>query len=319
MARIGYHCPHEQYPPGELLRLAKLARDAGFRAGMCSDHFHPWLPEQGQSGFAWSWLGAALEATDLSFGTVCAPGDRYHPAVVAQAAATLAAMYPGRFWLAVGSGEALNEHVTGNRWPPKPERNARLKESVGLMRALWAGETVTHRGRVTADEATLYTRPATPPPVYAAALSAETARFAGGWADGLITVAGKPDAVRAVIDAFRDGGGAGKPLLLQVALSYARTDDEAAAAAHREWRQAGLNPTELADLRTPEAFAAACERVTVADVRDRLRVSADPGRHADWLAADLALGFSGLYLHNVGRNQEEFIEAFAARVLPRLR
>src|SRR5918997_6060747 len=128
MTRFGYHCSHEQYPPSELLENVQAAEAAGFEGAMCSDHFHPWTDAQGHSGFAWSWLGAALQATSLSFGTVNAPGDRYHPAIVAQAAATLAEMFPDRFWLAIGSGEALNEAITGARWPAKRERDARLRE-----------------------------------------------------------------------------------------------------------------------------------------------------------------------------------------------
>ena len=144
MTRFGYHASHEQYPPSELLRYVVAAEEVGFTGVMCADHYEPWLEENGHSGFAWSWLGAALQATKrMTFGCVNAPGDRYHPAIIAQAAATLVEMYPGRFWIAVGSGEALNEHVTGNRWPPKPQRNARLLECVEIMRALWQGETVT--------------------------------------------------------------------------------------------------------------------------------------------------------------------------------
>ncbi len=152
MTLIGYHASHEQYPPSELLAYVRAADAAGFQGVMCADHFHPWLEENGHSGFAWSWLGAALQATSFPFGVVNAPGDRYHPAIIAQAAATLAEMFPGRFWMAAGSGEALNEHITGNRWPPKPERNERLRECVDIMRALWRGETVTHYGRVTVEE-----------------------------------------------------------------------------------------------------------------------------------------------------------------------
>ena len=155
---------------------------------MCSDHFAPWSTRQGESGFAWSWLGAALQATSLSFGVVSAPGQRYHPAIIAQAAATLAQMYPGRFWMALGSGEALNEHITGERWPEKPVRNARLRECVDVMRALFAGETVTHRGLVRVDRARLWTLPETPPPLIGAAVSAATAAWVGGWADGLVTI-----------------------------------------------------------------------------------------------------------------------------------
>jgi G6PDH family F420-dependent oxidoreductase len=136
--RIGYHASHEQFPPSTLLRLVKAAEQAGFQAAKCSDHFHPWSDRQGHSGYAWSWLGAAMEATRIPFGVISAPGWRYHPAIVAQAAATLAEMYPGRFWLALGSGQALNEGITGLPWPPKAERNARLKESAEVIRARWA-------------------------------------------------------------------------------------------------------------------------------------------------------------------------------------
>lgn len=147
-ALIGFHASHEQFSPARLLRCVQQAEQAGFKAAMCSDHFHPWSERQKHSSFAWSWLGSALEATSFRFGTVCAPGQRYHPAVIAQAAATLAEMYPGRFWIAVGSGENLNEHITGAAWPAKSEREARLQECVEVMRALWAGETVSHDGRV---------------------------------------------------------------------------------------------------------------------------------------------------------------------------
>src|SRR4051812_83475 len=149
---------------------------------MCSDHFAPWSARQGQSGFAWAWLGAALQATSLSFGVVNAPGQRYHPAIVAQAAATLAEMFPGRFWVALGSGEASNEHITGDRWPGHDERTARLGESVEVIRRLLAGETVSHDGRVTVDRARLWTLPEQPPMLAGPAVSVETARWAGGWA-----------------------------------------------------------------------------------------------------------------------------------------
>ena len=152
---IGYHCSHEQIAPSLLLKHARRAADAGFMAAMCSDHFHPWSERQGHSGFTWSWLGSALESTPLSFGTVCAPGQRYHPAVVAQGSATLAEMYGDRFWLAIGSGEALNEAITGEPWPSKPDRNARLKESADAIRRLWAGDTESMDGHITVSAARL--------------------------------------------------------------------------------------------------------------------------------------------------------------------
>src|SRR3954470_4636492 len=203
MTVIGFHASHEQIPPAELLRAVRRAEEVGFTAGMCSDHIAPWSVQQGQSGFAWSWLGAALEATGLPFGVVNAPGQRYHPAIVAQAAATLAAMYPQRFWVALGSGENINEHITGERWPRKELRNQRLRECVEVMRALFAGEEVSHDGLVTVDRAKIWSLPETPPPLIGAAVSAETARWTASWADGLVTLARPAESARKVIDAYR--------------------------------------------------------------------------------------------------------------------
>jgi probable non-F420 flavinoid oxidoreductase len=295
-----------------------MAEGAGFAGVMCSDHFHPWTEAQGQSGFAWSWLGAALQATRLPFGTVNAPGGRYHPAIIAQAAATLAEMFPGRFWFAVGSGEALNESITGAAWPPKPERNARLRESADVMRALWRGETVTHAGRVHVQEARLYTRPAVPPLLFAAAISEETAAFAGGWADGLVTLGGPRETVEPVVAAFRRAGGEGKPVRLQHTLSWASTEEEARRGAHEQWRFSALGGEVLPVLRTPAQFAAATQFVTPDDVSRGVRISADLGQHAAWLQEYVELGVDAVYVLNVNRHQRAFIDAFGARVLPEL-
>lgn len=318
MTSIGFHASHEQFTPAELLRLVRLAEQAGFQAGMCSDHFHPWTPTQGQSGFAWAWLGAALQATSWTFGTVSAPGQRYHPAILAQAAATLAQMFPDRLWCALGSGQNLNEHITGERWPTKPERNERLLECVQIMRALWGGETVTHRGLVTVEEARLYTRPERPPLIIAAALTPETARWAGSWADGLITVSAPPTTLREMVNAFCEGGGAGKPLYLQVHLAYAPTLEEARAAAHEQWRANVFGSALQSEVKTPEQYETLGSRVRPEDLGSAVRISADPEQHLAWLEQDLALGFSHLYLHEAGRDQERFIEVFGERVLPRL-
>jgi probable non-F420 flavinoid oxidoreductase len=316
--RLGFHCAHEQHAPSALLRLAKDAERAGFQHAMCSDHFHPWSESQGQSGFAWSWLGAALQATRMTFGTVSAPGQRYHPAIVAQATATLADLTPERFWLAVGSGEALNEAITGTAWPPKPERNARLLECVEIMRALWRGETVTHDGLVQVRDAKLYSRPARMPLVYGAALSEETARWMGRWADGLITVAGDSDAMRRVLAAFREGGGARKPALLQVSLAFGRSDAESEATAVVQWRQSALTATELADVPTPRAFDHASARLSPRSVLQKVRASSDMGQQREWLHQDFEMGFDRVYLHNVVRDHERFFEACAERLLPAL-
>jgi probable non-F420 flavinoid oxidoreductase len=319
MARIGFHASHEQWPPSALLRQVRMAEQAGFDAAMCSDHFHPWSERQGESGFAWSWLGAALEATKLSFGTVCAPGQRYHPAIIAQAAATLAELYPGRFWLAVGSGEALNENITGETWPSKKERNDRLEECVAIMRDLWSGETVNHDGQVRVRQAKLYTRPEKPPPVIGAAVTPDTARWIGGWADGLITVGKDAADLREVVEAFREGGGTGKPIHLQIALSFAATEEEALRIAHDQWRQCALDPQQLSDLATPLAFDAATQAISPLEVHRRLRVSADIRQHLAWLQEALDIGFDAIYVHYLGANIDEFFDAFGSKVLPALR
>jgi probable non-F420 flavinoid oxidoreductase len=319
MAAIGYHASHEQFAPGDLLSLVRRAERAGFDCAMCSDHFHPWSEEQGESGHAWSWLGSALAITPIPFGVVTCPVGRYHPAVIAQAVATLAQMHVDRFWLAVGSGEALNETITGERWPAKDERNARLRAAVEVMRALWDGQEVNRKGPVTVERARLYSRPMQPLPVFAAALSEETARWAAGWADGLITVSTMDDKSRKVIEAFRDGGGAGKPVHLQVKLSYAGTEDEALDGAFEQWKTNILAAPISEELRTPGQFAAAARHVRPEDVREHVRVSADVEQHLAWLREDLALGVDQLYLHNVNRGQTRFIDDFGARVLPALR
>lgn len=319
--RVGYHASHEQFSPRDLIRHVQAAERAGFESGMCSDHFHPWSEAEGESGYAWSWLGAALQATELPFGVVTVPGGtRYHPAILAQAAATLNVMFPRRFWMACGSGERLNEHVTSERWPAKDERHARLREAVDIMRALWAGETVTHRGLITVDEAKLYTRPAEPPKIIGAALSPETAEWAGGWADGLITVVGEREGMRKIIDAFRKGGGEGKPLYLQAQLSFGKTDADALEAAWNQWRAAMFPSPVLAELKMPAMFDAAAEYVTREDVKGKMRISADPERHLEWLLGDAELGWEEINLHCVNRaEQERFIDVFGERVLPELR
>jgi probable non-F420 flavinoid oxidoreductase len=317
---IGYHASHEQLPPSALLGCVVAAEAAGFQAAMCSDHFAPWSSRQGHSGFAWSWLGAAMQATKLGFGVVNAPGQRYHPAIVAQAAATLSELFPGRFWLALGSGEASNEHITGDRWLPKAERRARLGEAVAVIRALLAGETVSHHGLVTVDRAKLWTLPERPPPLVGAAVSPETAAWVGGWADGLVTINQSQDRLRAVIDAFRGGGGEGKPLYLQVHLSWAADEHEALAVAHDQWSTNVFDPAVAMELELPEQFEAAARFVTPDDVRSAVLVSSDLGRHTAWLGEYLELGFERIYLHEVGQaeHQRPFIDAFGSKVIPAL-
>jgi probable non-F420 flavinoid oxidoreductase len=320
VATVGFHASHEQLPPGALLRAVQAAEDAGFQAAMCSDHLAPWSERQGHSGYTWSWLGAALQATSLSFGTVTAPGQRYHPVIIAQAIATLGDMFPGRIWAALGSGEALNEHVTGDRWPDKDTRDARLLECVEVMRALLRGEEVTHHGLVTVDRAKLWSLPDpdAAPSLVGAAVSPQTAKRVGGWADGLITVNQPVDALRRVLEAFRNGGGERKPAYLQVHLSWAEDDDTALAIAHDQWRSSVFDSSLAWNLELPEQYDAATKFVAPEDVRTSVRVSADLGQHTAWLREYLDLGFDGVYLHHVGQRQEAFIDAFGAKVIPEL-
>jgi probable non-F420 flavinoid oxidoreductase len=291
----------------------------GFQAIMCSDHFHPWSERQGQSGFAFAWLGAALQLTSLSFGSVCAPGYRYHPAVVAQATATLAEMFPGRYWVALGSGQLLNEHITGEHWPGKDERNARLKECADIIRRLWAGERVDHHGRVCVDDALLYTRPKELPLLIGAALTASTAEWLGSWVDGLITVVQPREKLQELIDRFRQGGGAGKPLFLQAQHSYAPQEEEALQGAYDQWRASIFASNVATQIKTTEQFDAAAQVIQPETLRKYVRISADLNQHIEWLSGDAAMGFDRVYIHNVNRDQEQFIRAFGKDVLPALR
>ena len=318
MPVVGLHCSHEQIPPSRLLEDARHAEAAGFGAIMSSDHFSPWSERQGESGFAWSWLGAAMGATALPFGVVNAPGQRYHPAIVAQAAATLCEMFPGRLWVALGTGEASNEHITGDPWPGKATRNARLRECVEVMRALFSGETVTHDGLVRVDRAKLHTLPPEPPPLIGPAISVETARWAGEWADGLATVNQPRAKLEEMIDAFRSNGGEEKRLVLQVHLSWAPSEEDALRIAHDQWRTNVFPPPTCWDLELHEDFDRLARDVTPDQVRDTVLVSADLARHAGWLDELAALGFDEINLHHVGQDQSAFIDAFGEHVLPRL-
>jgi probable non-F420 flavinoid oxidoreductase len=314
---FGFHASQEQVHPARLLQAVVAAEQAGFAAAMSSDHFSPWSARQGQSGFAWSWLGAGLARTSLPFGVVNAPGQRYHPAIVAQAIATLAAMFPGRFWVALGTGEASNEHITGTGWPRKEIRTQRLRECVDVIRALLAGEEVSHDGLVTVDRARLWTLPDQPPLLLGAAVSIETARSAADWADGLITVAQSPDHLRRMIDAYREAGGRGE-ISLQVHLSYAAAEDEALRIAHEQWRTNVFGPPVAWDVETAEILDAVSEYVPSSVMREHVLISSDLGQHAKWVHDFADLGFDAVYLHHVGKEQDEFIDAFGDRVLPQL-
>ena len=316
MAEVGFHASHELCAPDELLRLLAMAERAGFTLGMCSDHFHPWSPSDQCCGNSFSWLGAALQATRLTLGTICCPLYRYHPAVIAQIAATCAVMFPDRFWIAFGTGEALNEVVALKNWPEKAERQRKLQAAAACIRQLWAGKTVADEPFAGIGFAQLSLRPAHAPLLLAAATTAETAAWAASWADGLLTASAEPNALAEVIAAFRANGGSGRPIFAQAAVSYDRDEERAWEFARRNWSIAALPAPALQDLRTPQAFAVATAGITVEDLRGKLRASSDLGQHRAWIEGDFEQGVDAVFLHHVGPDIKRFIDAFAESVLP---
>lgn len=313
--RIGYHASHEQYRPSELLRFVQLAEKAHFDFIFSSDHLAPWSNTQGNSGFTWSWLGSALQATSLPFGVISVPGYRYHPVVLAQAIATLVDLYPNRLDVAMGSGEALNEHMIGKKWPSKAVRNEILKEGVEIMERLWRGERVSHHGHLRADDARLFVLPAVPPKITGAALTPKTAEWLGSWADGLVTTTRPAGELREIIDAFRRGGGQGKPLQLQMQLSFDTTHEKAYTAAYEQWRFPLLPTDKLGDLYMPEDFEAAAKSITKERIEEKVPIITKPQQLEDLLATYAELGFEKVIIHNVNRNQEAFIAWMGEHIL----
>jgi probable non-F420 flavinoid oxidoreductase len=317
MVRVGFHASHEQVSPRQLLADVQHAERAGFQMAMCSDHLAPWTTAQGHSGYAWSWLAAALATTDLELGCVSAPGQRYHPAVLAQKIATLGQMFPGRFWVALGSGEAANEHVTGERWPAKAERERRLDECVSIIRRLLDGEEVSHSGAVTVDRAKVWERADPRPRLIAPVVSVESATRVAAWAEGMVTLNQPHEVLRELVEAYRGAGGRG-PLALQVHLSWAPTQQQAEDIAVEQWRGNVVGAPLTWDVDMPAGFDAIAAHVPRSSVLTAVRASADLGQHVAWLREYAELGFEDLYLHHVGQEQAGFIDAFAGEVLPAL-
>jgi G6PDH family F420-dependent oxidoreductase len=327
MTKIGYAAMLEQFHPTELLDYCAAAEDAGFTAGfMVSEHFHPWTPQQGQSAFAWSFMGALGTRTTLPFGTaVTCPGFRYHPAVIAHAAATLGAMFPGRFWLGLGAGEALNEHIIGGEWPEIGVRSSMLFEAIEIINRLFTGAVTKHRGdHFKLESAKLYTRPEEPVKIYVATAGPVNAKRTGRHADGMITVGAADEKIGMLWGKFEEGAReAGKdpstmPKLLQIHLSWAPDADVAMDNALREWPNGGMAFPKQ-DIKHPEDFAAMAKLVRAEHFTNRCEVSSDLARQTENIQHYIDMGFDEIHLHNVGRNQTEFIEAFGREVLPNLR
>jgi coenzyme F420-dependent glucose-6-phosphate dehydrogenase len=318
MTKISYHASHEQFSPQRLLTLVQKAEQAGFQGCLSSDHFFPWNEKQGESGFAWSWLGAAMQATKLTFGVVNAPGQRYHPAIIAQASATLSAMFPERFWIAFGSGQALNEHITGSHWPAKEQRNERLLECVDIIRELWSGKWINHVGHVIVEDAKLFTLPKKHPLAIGAALTEETAEWVGKWADGLITISHPMKKLMKMVEVFKKNGGEGKKMVLKVQLSYDVDKEKALSGAHSEWKTNVFESNLLGELRTPQQFQSAGAIVKPDQMFDHVKISSNADQFIEWIHEYMKLGFDEIVLHNVNTNQEEFISFFGKEVIPSL-
>jgi coenzyme F420-dependent glucose-6-phosphate dehydrogenase len=315
MPELGFALSSEDHPPNELVRQAALAERAGFTFALISDHFHPWVDAQGHSPFVWSTLGGIAQATErLRVGTgVTCPTIRIHPAIVAQAAATVACMMPGRFFLGVGTGENLNEHVTGARWPLVSERLEMLEEAVEVIRLLWQGGERSHRGRhYRVDHARLYTLPDEPPELFVAASGPQSAELAGRVGDGLISTS--PD--EEVVSTFESGGGSGKQ---KVGMMHVAYDTDARAGlerAHREWPNLALKGPGGQELPRPSDFEESAANVTEEDVAELTPHGPDPAPYLEQIGKFADAGFTHVYIHQIGDNQDEFVEFARRELLP---
>ena len=317
MTAFGYFLASEEHSPTELVRQARMAEEAGFDALWISDHFHPWLDEQGESSFVWTVIGALSQATSLPVTTaVTCPLVRIHPAIVAQAAATAQVMLEGRFRLGVGTGEPLNEHILESRWPPAAERLQMLEEAIGLMRRLWSGELVTHRGEhYRVDTARIYTRPDEPPPIYMSGFGETAAKLAGRIADGFICT--MPDAE--LVRTFRVSGGEGKPNQGAVKVCWGTDQRQAVKTVHRLWPNA-LIPGEAAQLLPlPRHFGQLSELVTEDMVAESIPCGPDPDVHVQAIRSYIDAGYDEVYVNQIGPDQQGFFNFYRDEVLPRAR
>jgi len=321
--RFGYALSSEEHRPTDLVRNAQGAEKAGFEFAFLSDHFHPWLDRQGQSPFAWSVLGGIATKTDrLIVGTgVTALSLRIHPAILAQAAATVADMLPGRFWFGVGTGENLNEHILGDAWPEHATRAAMLEESVELIRELWKGElTDFHGDYYDVIRARLYTLPKELPPILIAAAGPESAELAGRIGDGLISTAPEKPLVTA-FDRSRKGrrASAGAPHVGQVTVCWANDEATARRTALEWWPTAAIAGDSGQELPLPSSFESIAQLVTEDQVAERISCGPDPDVHIAKIEPFVEAGFDHVYIHQVGPDQEGFLRFAEKELLPRLR
>jgi len=316
VTEFGYWLSSEEHEPLDLVRYAQRAEEKGFSFAMISDHFHPWIDAQGQSPFVWSVIGGIAATTKrirLGTGVTC-PMIRTHPAIVAHAAATSAAMMGDRFFLGLGTGENLNEHVTGARWPAPDERIEMLEESIEVMRLLWQGGEQTHRGKhYTVDHARLYTLPDEPPPIAVAAAKPNAAELAGRLGDAFVSTS--PDAE--ILETYRSAGGDG-PCYGQVRLCWAEAKDEAKQTAFELWRHTGLGGTVNQELPRPSDFGAIAESVTLEMATKELPCGPDPEPVVEQVREWEQAGFDHVSFHQIGPDQEGFFRFWEQALRPRL-
>jgi G6PDH family F420-dependent oxidoreductase len=315
MTSFGYFLSAEELSPEELVRTAKHAEAAGFDRVWISDHYHPWLREQGESAFVWAVLGAIATTTDLRMTTaVTCPTDRIHPAVIAQASATVASLAPGRFSFGVGSGERLNEHILGGTWPPAPIRLERLEEAVAVIRELWTGKTVTHRGRhYTVDAARIFSLPEQPPPILVSGFGPKAAELAGRIGDGYINV--QPDAD--LVNTYRRAGGT-RVTQGGLKICWAPSADDAAKTAYRLWGFEGMGGQSAQELPSWAQFEALQEAGSPEQIAENVPCGPDPERAAKAVQEYVDAGFDEVYISQMGPDQEGGIRFLAEQVLPLL-
>ena len=314
---LGYFLSSEEQPPDKLISSSARAEEAGFQFIVISDHFHPWVSQQGQSPFVWSVLGAIAQATKrVSVGTaVTCPIMRIHPAVIAQAAATVTAMMPGRFFLGIGTGEYLNEHVLGHPWPDTNIRQEMLVEAVFILRELWKGEEFSHYGAYyTVSDARIYTLPEEPPAIYMAASGQKSAALAGEIADGFISTTSGNELVRA----FKENGGADKPCFGSIKVCWAKSVENAKEAMRQWWPVSALSGRLHTDLPTPKHFEDAVELMGEPHLPEDAILGPDPEPYLHALQSLQDEGYDHIYIHQVGPDQEGFLQFFQDKLLPAL-
>ena len=313
---IGYALSSEEHRPNDLVRYAQRAEQVGFDFAAISDHYHPWVDAQAHSPFVWSVIGGiAATTTTLKLGTgVTCPTVRIHPAVIAQAAATASAMMPGRFFFGVGSGENLNEHILGDRWPETEVRLAMLEEAIEVIRKLWEGGVTSHHGRYyTVENARIYTLPDELPPIAVAAAGPKAASLAARVGQGFWGVT--PDAE--LIEQYRKEGGGGS-CYGQVTVCWAESEEEAKKTAYEIWPNAGISGSLSQELPLPEHFEQAAEMLTPETLAEKLPCGPDPERHLESIRAYADAGYDHVYIHQVGPDQDGFFDFFEREILPKL-